>query len=126
MKKLDKNFPELQAYQTIQPSNEYKKLNQLAEYNIVPNLMFFEQYGNAIYVCLDNIQKENDIHYYSKLLGENFKKIHQARKEYKLNRYLDAIDPKEHSESYIQFLSFMWNLELEEINQIATHYSTKN
>jgi hypothetical protein len=51
---------------------------------------------------------------------------HQARKEYKLNRYLDAIDPKEHSESYIQFLSFMWNLELEEINQIATHYSTKN
>jgi hypothetical protein len=126
MKKLDKNFPELKSYQTIEMSNDYKKLNKLAEYNIVPNLMFFEQYGNAIYVCLDNIQKENDIPYYSKLLGENFQKIYQARKEYKLNRYLDAIDPKEHSESYIQFLSFMWNLELEEINQIAMHYNTKN
>ena len=59
---------------------------------------------------------------HKKLLGEGFKKIYQARKEYKLNRYLDRIDPKNQSESYIQFLSFMWNLSLEEIKNIADFY----
>jgi hypothetical protein len=61
--------------------------------------------------------------YYKKWLGYCFSKIYEGRKNYKLNRYLDRIDPKEQSESYQQYLSFVWNLRLNEIKEIADFYS---
>ena len=89
--------------------------------------MFSEDYGICIYICMYRLQKEDiaeeDKKYYEKYLGENFQKIYKARKDYTLNRYLDRIEPKEHDESYIQFLSFMWNLNLNEIKNIADFYS---
>jgi uncharacterized protein YaaN involved in tellurite resistance len=45
-------------------------------------------------------------------------------KNYNLNRYLDRVDPKNQSESYQQFLNFMWNLSLDEIKNIADYYQT--
>ncbi|MFW2135123.1 hypothetical protein ACK2M7_02360 [Chryseobacterium sp. TY4] len=50
--------------------------------------------------------------YYLVLL---FNKIYDVRKTYTLNRYLDKIEPHKQSQSYQQFLSFMWNLNLDEI-----------
>jgi Zn-dependent protease with chaperone function len=123
IKKMQTLFPELLTSKTEKPTDEFKKLEKLAQYNIVPNLMFFEEYGVAIYICLYHLQKEEDKPYYSKLLGENFTKIYNARKEYKLNRYLEQIEPKNNSESYIQFLSFMWNLSLDEIKAISDYYN---
>jgi len=61
--------------------------------------------------------------YYKKWLGKYFTKIHKARKEYTLNRYLDKVDPKNHPKDYQQFLNFMWNLKLTELEQIALYYS---
>ncbi|MGL6038581.1 MAG: hypothetical protein ACRC0E_06810 [Soonwooa sp.] len=50
--------------------------------------------------------------YYLVLL---FNKIYDVRKTYTLNRYLDKIEPHKQSLSSQQFLSFMWNLNLDEI-----------
>lgn len=127
IKRLEKNFSELINSKTNEPSEEYKKLDKLAGYNYIPSLMFSEDYGICIYICMSRLQREDlseeDKKYYEKYLGENFQKIHKARKDYTLNRYLDRIEPKEHDESYIQFLSFMWNLNLNEIKNIADFYS---
>lgn len=120
--KLEKNYPELLNTKTIEASDAFKKLEKLAEMNIVPSLTDLENYGYAIYLCLLNIQRENELVHHKLWLGKNFQKIYEARKNYTLNRYLDRIDPKNHSESYQQFLSFMWNLKLDELKNIAEFY----
>ncbi|PGH39462.1 MAG: peptidase M48, partial [Candidatus Nephrothrix sp. EaCA] len=60
---------------------------------------------------------------YKKWMGFFFQKIYKARKEYTLNRYLDRVEPAKQSESYQQFISFMWNISLAEIKTIADFYS---
>lgn len=106
-----------------QPDKIFLELNKIAEYNLIPNLMHFDQIGQAIYLSLLQIQEGKDETYYKKLLGENFKKILEARKKYQLNRYLERPNPKKQSESYLQFLNFMWNLNLNEIENITDYYT---
>ncbi|HBK82375.1 MAG TPA: peptidase M48, partial [Flavobacterium sp.] len=100
----------------------------LAQMNLVSNLTDMENYGYAIYVCLLNIQNQIEVEHHKYWLGKNFELVHEARKNYSLNRYLDRINPKNQSESYQQFLNFMWNLNLNEFSKIATYYKkeTKN
>ena len=107
-------------------SPSFKELKKITEYNFIPSLMYFKRYGMSIYLCLKQIQAGNDEEYYKMLLGKNFKKILEARKKYQLNRYLERVDPKNQSDSYIQFLNFMWNLSLSEIENITEHYKTVN
>lgn len=123
IKKLELLYPELKASKSNEGSENFKNLEQIAFFNIIPNLMFSEDYGAAIYICLNRIEGEKQVDLHKKQLGECFQKVYVARKEYKLNRYLDRIDPKEQSESYMQFLSFMWNLSLDDIKNIADFYS---
>jgi len=123
--KLEKNYPSLLGSTSKPASFGFKKLEKLAEMNIVPNLTDLENYGYAIYVCLLNIQRENEVEHHKEWLGKNFKLVYEARKTYNLNRYLDRIDPKNQSESYQQFLSFMWNLKIEDCKAIADYYSTQ-
>ena len=126
IKKLENEHPSL-AGSTFKPASfGFKKLEKLAEINIVPNLIDLENYGYAIYICLLNIQKGNEIDNYKVRLGKGFNLVYQARKNYNLNRYLDRIDPKNHSESYQQFLNFMWNLKLDEYKIIAEYFSTNS
>ncbi len=108
-----------------QPSEDFLELQKLADYNFIPNLMHFENIGASIYLCLKQIQEGNDEQYYKKLLGENFKIILEGRKKYQLNRYLERVKPNKQSQSYIQFLNFMWNLSLPEIENITNYYTKK-
>lgn len=109
---------------TIEQSNIFfLQLRKIAKYNIIPNLMYFEKNGMSIYLCLKQIQEKNNEDYYKKLLGENFKKILEGRKKYQLNRYLERVNPEKQSKSYIQFLNFMWNLSLTEIENITNYYN---
>ena len=94
---------------------------------VLPNFYQSEDYGVGIYSALQFLQKEDpDIDYYKYWLGKNFEKIYEARKNYKLNRYLDRVDPKNQSESYQQFLNFMWNLSLDDIKYITEFYNKKS
>lgn len=117
-------FPETIDKTKVEQSKEFKAISTIAEMEIVPNLYSKEKFGDAIYACLLALQKE-DMHqeYYKKWLGNCFQKIYEGRKNYTLNRYLDRIEPKEQSESYQQFLNFIWNLKLNEIKAIADYYS---
>ncbi len=126
IKKLEQLFPELKVSKSLSPTEDFVKLEKITQHNLIPNFVFFENYGVSIYLCLLRLQENTSSlsnEYYKKWLGEIFNKIFVARKEYKLNRYLDRINPKEDTESYIQFLSFMWNLKTEEIKNIADFYS---
>lgn len=123
---LKKLFPELKSEVTDgKPSASYAILEKIARMETLPNFYHSEDYGVGIYTSLQFLQDGEEEKYYQSWLGKCFVKIYEARKNYNLNRYLDRVDPKNQSESYQQFLNFMWNLSLDEIKNIADYYQTK-
>jgi Zn-dependent protease with chaperone function len=124
--KLQKYFTELKTTAPPAPSSEsFKKAEHIARMEILPNFFHAEEYGLGIYTSLQFLQENEETKYYENWLGKCFAKIYEGRKNYTLNRYLDRIDPKDQSESYQQFLNFMWNLSLNEIKTIADYYQNK-
>jgi len=125
IKRLRTIFPELNDSTS---KSEAGKIFNEAEYTAymeqVPSLVFNEEYGYAIYACLLRLQKNIDNSYFKNWIGTLFQKIYDARKAYTLNRYVDRIDPTEQSESYQQFLNFIWNLNLTELKNIADYYKS--
>ena len=123
---LKKTFPELMNTDSLHAATpQFLKLQQIAKYEQPPSLMIQEEYGLGVYICLLRIQENDKDEYYTEWLGKFFDKITDARKHYLLNRYLDRLDPKNQSESYQQFLNFMWNLNLKELEKITEHYTKK-
>lgn len=126
IEKLRKIFPELKNDTAAEKASEsYAALEKIARMETLPNLFHSEDYGVGIYTCLQFLQDNEEEKYYKEWLGKCFAKIYEGRKNYNLNRYLDRVDPKNQSESYQQFLNFMWNLSLDEIKNIAEYYQTK-
>lgn len=126
--KLISMFPEInQKKNKIQSENEtFKKIKMISYMETVPNLYFEEEFGLSIYVsllCLER-DEENSV-FFKQWLGKSFAKILEARKNYTLNRYLHKIIPNQQSESYQQFLNFMWNLNINEIQIITDFYTPK-
>jgi Peptidase family M48 len=104
----------------------FDKISKIAYLETIPNLYHNEDYGLSIYVSLLYLERDKaNESYFKEWLGKSFTKILEARKSYTLNRYLDRIAPKEQSESYQQFLSFIWNLKVNEIQEIANFYTPK-
>ncbi len=110
----------------VTASAAFANLKSIAQREQVPNMYFNKEYGAAVYMSLLYIQQKKDVAYYKEWLGKVFAKIYEARKSYKLNRYLDTVTPKTQSESYQQFLSFMWNLNIQEVKNIADYYTVEN
>jgi len=120
---LKKIFPELKTDVADEKASEsYATLEKIAKMETLPNFYHSEDYGLGIYTSLQFLQDGEEEQYYRSWLGKCFYKIYEARKNYNLNRYLDRVDPKNQSESYQQFLNFMWNLSLDEIKNIADYY----
>ncbi len=124
--KLKNSYPELSG-DTAKAvcSSEFEKIRELTRISQASCLEYDEEYGLGVYICLLYLQKNQETEYYKHWLGEFFNKIYEARKHYTLNRYVDRVDPKNHSLSYQQFLNFIWNLNLNEIKNIADYYKTK-
>lgn len=126
IEKLRKTFPELKNdVEAEKASESYESLAKIARMETLPNLFHSEDYGVGIYTSLQFLQDGEEEEYYKEWLGKCFVKIYEGRKNYNLNRYLDRVDPKNQSESYQQFLNFMWNLSMDEIKNIAEYYQTK-
>ncbi|WP_228445906.1 M48 family metalloprotease [Chryseobacterium gleum] len=122
---LKRTFAELKTPAASEkPTDLFVALQKTARMEILPNYFHSEDYGLGIYATMQFLQDEEEEKYYKSWLGKCFAKIYEARKNYNLNRYLDRIEPKNQSESYQQFLNFMWNLSLEEIKNIADYYQT--
>jgi Zn-dependent protease with chaperone function len=123
LERLKKTFPELNtSLEAEKPSEAYSALKKTARMEILPNFFHSEDYGLGIYTAMQFLQDGEEEQYYKGWLGKCFTKIYEARKNYNLNRYLDRVEPKNQSESYQQFLNFMWNLSLEEIKNISDYY----
>lgn len=103
--------------------SEFKRLKKIAQLEDVANLSYSEEYGLSIYLILYRLEKNTENDYYKKWLGINFQKLYDAKKKYQFNKYVAKIIPNEQDDSYQQFLSFLWNLSLNEIKFIAEYYN---
>lgn len=128
IKYLDTQFPDQNVTaKKVESSAEFQVLEKTARLEFLPNFYQSEDFGVGIYSALQLLQNETqETDYYKYWLGKNFEKIFEARKNYKLNRYLDRVDPKNQDESYQQFLNFMWNLSLDDLKYIAEFYNKKS
>jgi hypothetical protein len=125
LKDSKKTFTELKTSAEPEKASEtFTTLKKMARMEILPNYFHSEDYGLGIYVAMQFLQDGEEEKYYKGWLGKCFSKIYEARKNYNLNRYLDRIEPKNQSESYQQFLNFMWNLSLDDIKNIADFYQS--
>jgi len=126
IKHLQKIFPVLSVKSDVVSDKDFSNLTKWIKRQEAPNLFFNEQYGDVVYLSMLHLQNDTADEYYKEWLGKAFLKIAEARKNYRLNKYLERINPQQQTKSYRQFLSFMWNLKLEELNTIAQYYSTDN
>lgn len=122
---MRKIFPEIEKEEAHEPSSSFSDLQKVAGNEQLPSLMFNEEYGFGVYLSLLNLQENPKDAYSEKWLGNFLEKIYEARRDYTLNRYLERVDPKNQSESYQQFLNFMWNLNLAELKTFAGYYIKK-
>lgn len=106
----------------IKPSQTFKTLRKNARWQQVANLYYLKEYGASLYSTLLMLEDNPDSKYLLKYVGLNFKAIHKAQKEYKLNRYVEQLNPSKQSNSYFTFLNFIWNLNLNEMKGIADYY----
>jgi len=125
IEKLEKKYPEVSEKRNRVADENHKQLKKLAEMNVITNLFELESYGMAIYGCLLKIQENDNDVFHKHQLGKGFEKIYAARKNYTLNRYVDKVEPKIQTKSYQQFLNFIWNLNLDELKNIADFYTKK-
>ena len=123
---LQKIFIELKTpEEALKPDKSFEDLQKIARMEILPNLYHSEDYGVGVYAIMQFLQDQEDEEYYKEWLGKVFAKIYEARKNYNLNRYLDRVEPKNQSKSYQQFLNFMWNLSMDDIQNISDFYNKK-
>lgn len=122
--KLKDMFPELRLNDSVSKSNNnvFLKLQELAKKEDIVSLYDLKEYGQSIRLTLYKLFKNpNDI-YLKKWLGKNFLGLYEAKKKYQLNRHIERLVPKEQTKEYQQFLSFIWNLNLDEMKAIGDFY----
>lgn len=124
--KLKSLYDELNTAIAIKSkNNSFKDLQYIASKEDVANLHYLKNYGLSIYLTLYRLEKRPNDTYYKSWLGKNFSQLYDAKKKYQLNRYVERLAPKDQDKSYQQFLSFIWNLSLSDIEEISNHYNKK-
>jgi hypothetical protein len=124
--KLKKDFSELNNPLNSEPkidtSSTFYKLKLLANQEVITNYIEKEDYGKGIYFNIARLIDEPNNDYLKKLLGQNFQLLYEAKKQYTFNKYVEYVTPEMEDESYIRYLSFLWNLNLDEMKNISDYY----
>ncbi len=101
---------------------DYQNIISESEKEYVYGLYFLKEYGKSLYNTLLFYKKETEVDlFYKKMILQNLIQIREARNKYTLNKFLETENPK-FSKSYNQFLSLIWNLRKQELNEIISYY----
>ncbi|MEM9144334.1 MAG: M48 family metalloprotease [Bacteroidota bacterium] len=105
------------------PSPEFVHLKENALLQHVADLYDLKRHGYSIFITLHLLQKHPENPYLLRYLGHNFTKLYEAKKQYRFNRYVPKLIPNKQTANTVQFLNFLWNLELEDFQKIGTYYT---
>lgn len=104
------------------PSQEFEKLQEAALFQHVADLYSLKRYGYSVFFILHFLQKYPDNIYLKKYLGYNFTALYEAKKKYEFSRHVSSLKPNKQSDNVVQFLNFLWNLDLEDYYEIGRYY----
>lgn len=122
IERLTTLFPHLKKGTQAQASDDFLTISEIAKRNRVVSFYEDELYANSLYECLLRIQRDDEVDYYRYWLGKNLEALSSSRKNYTFNKHVSRVNPKKQSESYMQYLSFLWNLSASELFTIADYY----
>ena len=119
-----KNKKELtKNYKSKKPSAEFTKYSVIAKHEMVSTFYQQEEYGASIYKIIWLMRSDkNDKEFLKQWLGYNLKALYDAKKGYKYNRYVDQINTKDQSKTNVQYLNFIRNLSLKDLETFAEYY----
>lgn len=123
IERLTRLFPQLKKGSQAIPSDDFLTISEVAKRNRVVSFYEDELYANSLYECLLRIQHEDEVDYYRYWLGKNLEALSSSRKNYTFNKHVSRVNPKKQSDSYMQYLSFLWNLSTSELETMANYYS---
>lgn len=98
-------------------SESFLKWKQSAIYQNIQNEYFLKNYGNSLYEALKLYNRKPDDQL-KKWISLNFKKLYEAKKAYRLNKYVSQVSVVEYTDSYNLFSTFIFNLGLEDLETI--------
>lgn len=102
-------------------SNEFKLLQNSSKYNYVLGLFVIQEYGKSLYESLLLYKHEPESKFLKSLIFKNLVKLQQAQNDYKLNKYLDSVNPK-YYDHYNLFLNVFRQLRKSQLNSIINKY----
>ncbi len=124
--KLKNDFSELDvafdSVPKIDTTSSFYQLKLLAKQEVITNYIEKGEYGKGIYVNIKRLLETPKNNYLKSQLGQNFLLLYEAKKQYTFNKFVEYVTPEMEDESYIRFLSFLWNLNLAEIKNISKYY----
>lgn len=95
----------------------FMRWKESAVYQNIQNEYFAKHYGNSLYEALKLYNRKPD-ELLRKWIAMNFKKLYEAKKAYQLNRYVSQVNIIEHTDSYNLFSTFIFNLDLSDLEII--------
>lgn len=122
---LRKQFQELSSDQpskALDTISRFYQLKLLADQEVINNYHTLEEYGKSAYITVSRLAKDPESKILRSWLAKNFVQLAKAKKSYTFNKYVEHVVPEMKDKSYRRFLSFLWNLKLNEIETIAAHY----
>ena len=100
----------------------FTDLKKRIEYEQIYNDYYIENYGESLYNCLKQKEKDPKNIFLNKIIAANLEALAKAKKEMRINTYIPSINPKAHTKSQQYYFGFMSNLTLSELTQLATDY----
>ncbi|MDR1876801.1 MAG: M48 family metalloprotease [Flavobacteriaceae bacterium] len=122
---LKKSFPESLDKKDPTPvtaSATFDQWHNNAMHQNVYNEYISEHYGNSLYEAL-KLYNRKPTPFLKKMIGQNFQKLYEAQKAYRLNRYVSQVDVNDHTNSFNLFCTFINNLKLDDFKAFADTFS---
>jgi len=126
---LKKAFPQFlnkpKSDEAATVSQEFNKWHNNAMYQNVYNEYAAKHYGNSLYEAL-KLYNRKPTPFLKKMIGQNFEKLYEAQKKYRLNRYVSQVNVHRYTDSFNLFCTFINNLRLDDFKAFSDYFSKEN
>lgn len=111
--------------EVVKPSEEFIQLKTKVYTDFYKTMFFNENYGNAIYLLMNEIQDKTERNDLELNLGIAFTKLYEGRLNHQFNKYVPIADPNDDDKDYNKFLHFLGSLNTSDLKLIADYYTKK-
>lgn len=105
----------------LQKAETLEWIVQTSDFEAIESAYFLEDYGRCLFLTLQGLSAYQDHSYLHAMIGKVLIKLYETRKDHTFGKYVPVIS-KHFNESLNEISTFLHNLRLSEIGQIALNY----